>query len=383
MEPADIVLRFLDSVGRRDEAEFYLRLFRGIERERFACISVDANVARHAAEAVVLHLKFLVALGLVPVVVQGVFEATDAPEHARRIQRRLLREGVAAEILPVENVARVTELARAGVVPLITFEGADRSEAGVDERFGRLAALLTALSTRKLIFLHRPGGLRQGGQLVPLVNLTTDYAQLAASKELSRKERLILAQSRRLVSERVSHNLLVAVTSPLNLLRELFTTKGAGTMLRRGATLEKHASLDALDRGRLRALLESAFGRPPVDDFFSRPISCIYLEEGYRGMAALVDTPLGTYLSKFAVDREAQGEGMGRDLWEALIVGHPTVFWRARPNNPINPWYTTLCDGLIRLPDWTIFWKGLPTERVPAAVELTLAQPVDLPLPTP
>jgi acetylglutamate kinase len=97
-------------------------------------------------------------------------------------------------------------------------------------------------------------------------------------------------------------------------------------------------------------------------------------------MAMLIETPLGTYLSKFAVDREAQGEGMGRDLWEALYAGHPTVFWRARPANPINPWYTALCDGMTRLPEWTVFWKGLPPERVPAAVELSLAQPVDLPL---
>jgi acetylglutamate kinase len=380
VEPAEVVLRFLDSVGRRDEADFYLQLFRGVPRERFACISVDANVARHATEAVVLHLKFLRALGLVPVVVLGLFEPTDAAEHVARIRRRLDREAVPSEILTVDDAAKVIDTARAGVLPLLVFEGNDRTEPAVDARFARLGLLLGALVTRKLIFLHRPGGLRQGGALVPLVNLTTDYAQLYASKELSRKERAILAQSRRLVAEHVSHSLIVAVTSPLNLLRELFTTKGAGTMLRRGATLQKHASLEGLDRDRLRALLESAFGRPTVDDFFNRPVSSVFLEENYRGVAILQDTELGTYLSKFAVDREAQGEGMGRDLWEAIVAEHPTVFWRARPANPINPWYMQRCDGMLRLPEWTVFWKGLPAERMQPAVEFAVAQPVDLPL---
>src|SRR6478735_8206045 len=100
MEPAEAVLRFLDGLGRRSEAEFYLNLFRAEPKERFAAISVDANVARHATEAVVLHLRFLAALGLFPTVVLGLFEPTDAPDHAARIMRRLRRAEVPAEMLP-------------------------------------------------------------------------------------------------------------------------------------------------------------------------------------------------------------------------------------------------------------------------------------------
>src|SRR5438874_13818653 len=94
MDPADVVLRFLESLGRRSESEFYLALFRATPKERFAAISVDANVARHATEAVVLDLRFLAALGLVPVVALGLFEPTDAAEHAQRIRRRLEKAGV-------------------------------------------------------------------------------------------------------------------------------------------------------------------------------------------------------------------------------------------------------------------------------------------------
>ena len=337
MEPADVVLRFLESVGRKSESEFYLSLFRAEPKERFAAISVDANVMRHAWEAVVLDLRFLAALGLTPVVLLGLHEPTDAPDHAARIHRRLGRAGVPSEILPVGDAEKLIALARAGTIPILVFAFSDGQT--LEERVDKLGALLSALQTRKLIFLHRPGGLRQNGVLMPIVNLQKDAAALGASKELSRKERAILALSQKLVLELVQHKLLIAITSPLNLFRELFTVKGAGTLLRRGAVLQAHDALGGLDRERLRALLASAFGHPPVDAFFDRPVAQLYLEEAYRGVAILTDTPLGPYLTKFAVGREAQGEGIGRDLWERMIAEHPSVFWRARPANPIVAWY--------------------------------------------
>lgn len=384
MEPADVVLRFLESVGRRSEAEFYVSLFRAQSKESFAAISVDANVARHATEAVVLHLRFLANLGLAPIVVLGAFEPTDAPEHAARIHRRLGREGIAAELFAPGGgealAGRVAEAARAGRLPIVVLGLAD----GVmgEERFARMGALLTALRTRKLLFLHRPGGLRQKGVLLPVVNLTTDFAGLERSKELSRKERALLQQSRRMVFELVPHRLTVAITSPLNLLRELFTVKGAGTLLRRGAVVQSFAAMADVNRERLRALLTSAFARAPYDRFFERPVARVYLEENYRGAAILQDTPLGMYLTKFAVEREAQGEGLGRDLWDAFAAEHRTVFWRARTGNAINEWYFKQADGVAKSGEWWVFWRGLDVGRIPEAIAFALSQPVDVPAPT-
>lgn len=381
MEPADVVLRFLESVGQRSEAEFYLSLFRSEPKEQFAAISVDANVARHATEAVVLHLRFLAALGLAPMVVLGLFEPTDAVEHSGRIHRRLAREGVPSVIVspsdPVELAAHCARAARSGTLPIVAFgvsEGATP-----EERFVRLAILVAALRTRKIIFLHRPGGLRQNGVLVPVVNLSKELAGLEKSKELSRKERALLAQSRRLVLELVPHKVTVSITSPLNLLRDLFTVKGAGTMLRRGARIERRAAIAEVDKARLRQLLTSSFGRPPTDACLEREVLGLYVEQGYRGVAILVGTPLGAYLTKFAVEREAQGEGIARDLWEAFAAEHPVVFWRARAGNPINEWYTKLADGLSRSREWTVFWKGLEPAQIPTAIEFALAQPIDIP----
>lgn len=378
MTPADAVLRFLESVGRRSEAEFYLGLFRSEPKEQFAAISVDANVARHATEAVVLHLRFLHTLGLAPVVVLGLFAPTDAREHGARIRRRLERTGVPASILPPNDPdlsARISEAARGGTIPIVPFGLTEGPTP--DERFTRLAALLSTLRTRKLLFLHRPGGLQQKGALVPLVNLNTDYAALVASKELSRKERALLVQSRRLVLELIPHKLVVAITSPLNLLRELFTVKGAGTLLRAGSVVHRHDDAGTVDRERLRALLHASFGRPPAGAFFEKGFSRVYLEENYRGAAVLVDTELGAYLTKFAVDREAQGEGIARDLWDAMVHERP-IFWRARAENSVGEWYTKLCDGMAKFAEWNVYWKGIETARIPAAIEYALGQGIDI-----
>ncbi len=382
LAPQDAVLRFLESTGRPSEARLYLEMFRARPREQFAAIAIDANVMAGAADAVVQDLRFLAALDLFPTVVLGIFQPSDAAANARVLTRHLEAEGVGVEVLSAAEfglAARVTAAAAAGRVPVHVFEPAANEQAG--DRLERLGGLLEELQTRKLLFLHRPGGLRQQGVLVPIVNLTTDVPALVASKEISRKEALILEHARRLCEKTASSSFTVAVTSPLNVLRELFTVKGAGTLLRRGARIVRREGWDGVDVGRLRDLLASSFGRAPSEAFFRTTPSRVYLEENYRGCAILVETPLGAYLTKFAVSAEAQGEGMARDLWEALAADNPVVFWRARRANPISEWYVKLCDGLARLPDWTVYWKGVAVDAIPKAIDWAVKQPVDIPRP--
>jgi acetylglutamate kinase len=379
-DPADVVLRFLESVGRPEEARFYLEHFRAEPREQFAVIAIEANVARDAIEAVVLDLRFLAAIGLVPVVVLGLFNAATAFRHAARIQRRLSRESTAAVLLTGDDLAlaeKTAEAARAAIIPLVVF-GPDDG-ATPDERVSRLGALLATLRTRKLLFLHRRGGLLQDGSLVPTLALAADEpAPAAILRAATRKQHLIVAQARRLLFELVPHEIVVALTSPLNLFRELFTVKGAGTLLKRRPRILRFAGWEGVDGVRLAELLVSSFGRPASPAIFQRPVARVYVEAHYRGAAIVCDTPLGPYLSKFAVVREAQGEGLGRDLWEAMTAEDPIVFWRARPRNPISAWYTNVCDGLARFADWHVFWKGLDAGRIPTAIEYALAQPIDI-----
>jgi acetylglutamate synthase len=78
------------------------------------------------------------------------------------------------------------------------------------------------------------------------------------------------------------------------------------------------------------------------------------------------------YLSKFAVEPVAQGEGIGRDLWRAMAREFPRLFWRTRAGNPIASWYFSVCDGMVRSSDWNVFWRGIETDLVPQIVEAAL-----------
>lgn len=373
MEPADAVLRFLHSIGRESEARYYLRLFRAEPRHGFAAIAVDAATVAEAADAVALDLRFLRALELIPVVVLGLHDPQRVVANAAHLRRELEHAQVPSTVLDSQTTPeRVIHAITTGTLPVVRLQGT-----GPEPRLQRLADLLCGLGTRKLIFLRREGGLRHQGKTLSIIDLESEHEAMLQESSTSATERQLLDQARRLTGELVPHKLMIAVTSPINVLHELFTVRGAGTLLRRGSVIHAFEGLEAVDAARLRELLASSFGKAPDEAFFERPLSRAYIEESYRGAALVRDTPLGGYLTKFAVTREAQGEGVGRDLWAALAKDHRTLLWRARPDNPIRPWYERQCDGLFRTGEWTVYFRGLAPEQASEAVRFVLQQPVD------
>jgi len=138
-----------------------------------------------------------------------------------------------------------------------------------------------------------------------------------------------------------------------------------------------HDGWDGVDQARLGALFASAFERPVRADFFAEPVARTFVEEAYRGAAIVQETAVAPYLTKFAVERPAQGEGLGSELWSLVTRDYPHVFWRSRATNAITPWYAKQCDGLARFPEWHVFWRGLPVETIDPAIRYALAAPSD------
>jgi hypothetical protein len=390
---AEIIQRFLESVGSKADVDLYLRLFRAQRKESFAIIAADAQIVRTALDPFHFDLRILAGLGLYPVVLLGLFDARDADRQAQRVHDWLEEDQVASRVISAgtgmsrEGLgaavdAAVDEAIAASQIPLVSLEGA--KEASTDERFDLLGVLARRLETRKVVFLSTSSGLeREGAPSISLVNLAVDYERLLARGMLSRRHGTLLRQVKALLDE-IPQRISVSVVNPLQLLRELFTINGAGTLIRKGSRIERHADFGGVDRARLGALIESAFGRRLLAGTLDpggrleRQTERLYLEEGYLGAALLSQTPVGAYLTKFAVERQAQGEGIGTDLWAALTRDYPAFFWRARPANPITPWYAKQCEGLYRLPDWHVFWRGLPPDRVAAAVAYAVEAPQDL-----
>jgi acetylglutamate kinase len=382
MEP-EIIQRFLESVGQKADVDLYLKLFRAQRKESFAILAAGAQIVKSALDPVHFDLRILTGLGLVPSVVLGLFEPKDADRQAQRVQDWLVEDAVPARIVPTgaelapEAVEAVRAAIGAGEIPLVSLEGA--RDATIDKRFRLLAQLAQALETRKVVFLSRRAGLEPhaGGRHIDVVNLATDYDRLMQSGGFSRGQATLLRYVKALL-EQVPQRMTATVVNPLQLLRELFTVNGAGTLVRRGSRIDVHSTWEWLDQVRVRGLVESAFGRPLRSGFFGEPVERIYLEESFRGIAVMRGTKVAPYLTKFAVDRQAQGEGIGGELWSMMVRDFPAFFWRSRPGNPITNWYVKQCDGVQRFPEWHVFWRGLAVSSIEAAIEHARSAPVDL-----
>ena len=382
----EIVQRFLESVGAKADIDLYLKLHRAQRKESFAILAPNAQIVKSALDPVHFDLRILAGLGLVPVVVLGLLEPKDADAQASRVSDWLLEDAVACEVLrasvdlaggfSADSVAAVRATVGRGAIPLVSLEGS--KDAPTDARFRLLASLAGALETRKVVFLsRRPGLTANGAATLSVVSLATDMERLLASGSgLSRGQAMLLRQIKQLI-EGVPHRLSVTVVNPLQLLREFFTVNGAGTLIRRGSRIDAANDWGGVDRARITALFESAFGRRLRPEFFEQPAARVFVEDGYRGAAVMQQTRVAPYLSKFAVERSAQGEGIGGELWSLVTREFPRFFWRSRAGNVITPWYAKQCDGFVRFPEWHVFWRGLEIETIDPAIRLALTAPND------
>lgn len=383
------MLTFLESVGRRSEAEFYLRMFHGLPKESFAVIVPGGPVVRSALGSIVEQLRFLADLGLYATVVLGLFDPDTGATSSERLIKRLPAAGLSPtphEMSEPDLVGAVRDELRRERIPVLHFRKTEGET--LDQRLVQLGELSRDLGTRKLALLRRRGGFRPlaakrgDAQLsvaegrISIINLTTDKGRIAPGT-LSKRDAELLASSDRLLELAEPAPLLISITSPLNLLKELFTVKGAGTLIKRGSAVERHVSYATLDVPRLKRLLETAFGKELSPSFFDLPPLAVYVDASYRGAAIVHDAYPAPYLSKFAVLPEAQGEGIGRDIWEVLVRHHAELYWRSRIDNPIASWYVSVCDGMVRRASWQVYFRGLPVELIPEAVAQAEARSAD------
>jgi hypothetical protein len=387
---AEAVLTFLESVGRRSEAELYLNLFRELPKESFALIAPGAPVIRQGLGGFTEQLRFLAELGLAAPIVLGLFDPGQAALASERVVKRASSAGIAISEHTARDedvVGALGESLRAGRWPIVRF--IDDPAESVEDRSAWVGRVAAELDSRKLVLLRRRGhlrleserslGLAERHQLLvdsgglSLVNIATDAELLSANKLLRKEDAELFERIRALLASTRAPRLLVSITSPLDLLRELFTVKGAGTLIKRGSAIRREASYEDLDVERLGALFGASFGSEMKPDFFQVQPLAAYVEQDYRAAAILLPTDVAPYLTKFAVGPLAQGEGLGRDLWQVVARDFPEMFWRTRADNPASAWYTSVCDGMCRLPRWHVFWRGIAPERVPEIVQHALA----------
>lgn len=406
------IVRLLSSMASAREIDQYLKRFAQLDAKRFAVVKVGGAVLRDDLEALTSSLAFLQQVGLTPIVLHGAGPQLDEELAAAGIVKQTvdgLRVTSAETLAIVRRVFQAQNLnlvealqqgdARATSILSGVFEAdfIDRDSLGLVGRVERVnlapieaslragsipviaslgetvcgqilninadfAAneLVRELKPYKIIFLTGSGGLLDGnGNVIDSINLSTEYEALMAQPWLNGGMRVKIEQIKQLL-DRLPLSSSVSITRPDELAKELFTHKGSGTLVRRGERVGVHAGWDGLDRDRLRALIEAGFKRSLADDYFerTRPYR-VYLSENYRAALILTREDGFTYLDKFAVADDAQGEGLGRAAWQVMRADNPHLFWRSRHHNPINPFYYSESDGCYKEPKWKVYWYGI------------------------
>ncbi len=412
LQTRQTIVRLLSSMASAKEISQYLKRFSQLDAKRFAVVKVGGAVLRDDLQALTSSLAFLQEVGLTPIVVHGAGPQLDGELAAAGIEKRTL-EGlrvtspealaVVRRVFQASNLQLVEALqqanARATSITGGVFEAAylDRDTYGLvgEVKHVNLApieaslqagsipviaslgetpggqilnvnadfaanALVLELQPYKIIFLTGTGGLLdETGEVIDSINLSTEYGQLMQQPWLNGGMRVKLQQIKALL-DGLPQASSVSITRPSDLAKELFTHMGSGTLVRRGERVLHAGDWGELDLARLRGLIESSFGRSLVPDYFERtPLLRAYVSEHYRAAVLLTDEAGTPYLDKFAVLDDAQGEGLGRAVWQVMREQTPQLFWRSRSQNAANAFYFAEADGCHKQAQWTAFWYGL------------------------
>jgi acetylglutamate kinase len=406
------IVRLLSSMGSAKEIDQYLRRFSQLDAERFAVVKVGGAVLRDDLDALASSLAFLQDVGLTPIVIHGAGPQLDAELGAAGIRKETVDGlrvtspealAIVRRVFQAQNLRVVEALQQAGARATSIMSGVfeadylDRERLGLVGRVQRVELsaiqaslrvgsipviaslgetpegqilnvnadfaaneLVRALQPYKIVFLTGTGGLLDGeGRVIDSINLSTEYAHLAAQPWLSGGMRLKIDQIRELLHA-LPLTSSVSITRPSELAKELFTHRGSGTLVRLGERVLQSEGWDGLDLERMRGLVESAFGRRLLPDYFERTRAHrVYVSENYRAALVLTTEAGIPYLDKFAVLDDAQGEGLGRAVWQVMREATPRLFWRSRRGNPVNAFYFAQADGCIKRGPWKVFWYGL------------------------
>lgn len=408
-----IVLELLAQLGSSREARQYLKEFSEVGEARFAVVKVGGGIIESQLDALASALAFLHRLGLRPVVLHGAGPQVDkALEEAgietrrvdglrvtdeavmeiarpviyrqnmrliealeeRGIRARGIQHGVfRCDFLDREKLGLVGQIididlsalrsaVDSGALPVVTCLGESASGQVLNVNADIAAReLVWAIQPHKIIFLTPTGGLLdRDGRVISAISLDNDYESLMKEPWVHSGMRLKLQQINELLS-RLDRSASVSITSADQLTRELFTYRGAGTLIRRGEQVHVFENPDKTVMGDVAHRVEQSFGRTLRADWaasLERPL--VLLSESKRAAAVVVQGADGApYLDKFVVTPDAQGEGLGAAVWQVLRARFPAMYWRARTSNPVLNWYFQQAGTTDRRDGWVVFTIGV------------------------
>ncbi|MEK7867590.1 MAG: acetylglutamate kinase, partial [Planctomycetota bacterium] len=337
MENYELIIRFFQGIGAPKEADGYLRLFHKGDPSRFAVIKVGGKILQQSKDLLAFDLAYLSKLDLFPIVIHGGGPQIDVELAARGIESRkiggirvtpreaveVIRDvlmsansevvqavrdasgtaiGVNSGIFRAERVAdpelgyvgevtgvdlkQIVRAVRADMIPIVNPIGFGTDGQAYNINADTAArALVLALKPKKFILITEEGGVRGAdGEILPYINLNQDYDRLVKTGVISGGMLVKVREIKELL-ERTKGRMVVTIASAENLLKELFTAKGAGTFVKLGSRIREVHSWRGVNVDRTRRLIERSFGKPLTRGYFRRPVKYVFYEENYKGCA--------------------------------------------------------------------------------------------------
>jgi len=371
--------KFFEMTGNEADSLIFLKSFRSIDPEKFLLIYAETEIVLESFSNFFYDLKMLYSLELFPVILTGqdsisyielFFKSVFSDKRESQRNKELRCDIIPFSTKNIKN--KIKNTIKKKHIPFVVIDS--------DKEYLSIASLLAKnLFTNEFLILSSQGGLRykKTNEKISIINIRSDYNSLVNDDLLDESQLELIDKLKDFLENQITHSMNIAITSPMTLLKELFTVKGSGTFIKLGSEIKHIQNINSIDKKKLSNLLESAFRKKINPEFLDSKIDSIFLEANYRGAALLKENEFGFLLSKFAVDEIARGEGIGRDVWNEMKRQHKTIFWRAKPENQINKWYARECQGMDKGKDWNVYWINLEIEKIPGVCKYLRNQDQD------
>ena len=397
-----MLMKFVEKTGRKSEFKLFFKTYHDLPNIKFAVIKVSGETLEKKMDLLAEDIAYLNKLGIYPMIVHGAGSVLNQKlPHSKKIDgirvtskedmpivkevfdnisrelvlkikkyggsaqhvggvfdcERIKKYGYVGDIKKV-NVEKIKKVINKDITPIINPTGV--FEDGFLNVNADTAAkeLVKEVHPKKFIMLTETGGiLDEKGDIISFINLSSkdDFKHITGGMLLKVKEILSFMKD--------TNGTSIVITSAEDLLKEIFTIKGSGTFIRYHV-INSTKDVHSLDKSKIKKLLEDAFGKKLTSGYFNNGITDVFYEKNYEAVAILKKVNGIPYLDKLAVAKFRQGTGLSKSLWNNVVKNHKSMVWRAHAENPFNPTYMKVCDGVIKGKEWHFYWINIKEEDI-------------------
>lgn len=367
---SETIKLILESLGKKDEIEYYLKRFRSNNSHYFCILVPDYKTLDESFESLFFALEILYKLELYPIVfIGGPF---SSKYNAKFTTYKFFNLLYMDDSLDANHFLRLEGCNKILVIFCNTI-------------FIKFLYKFKDIIPKRIHFVRDLGYIKN----IRNENLYQVYAidNINSIWKITHLDGIIYEQFGSLDIPLLMYcsqifnsfpDIHLSITSSFLLLKELFTVKGAGTLIRKKTKIIHYKKKDINDDflKKVKEHIELCFQKT-LKEHALKDITDVIFDESFQSMIVLEQKEFGYYLSKFAVTMEARGKGIAQDLWEYLNNFNIPLFWKTNKNNFIKKWYEKICDGLIRNDKYIIFWKNLSYTLIPKIMDFIIERGSD------